>query len=237
MPVTINSINYSSGTLSLSSLNSETTVYQYGPAPSDAIVEGYISLQNIQTGDIVVITVYISVDGTNYVVYLQNTIAAPVSMPVVRIHTVQLFPNMLMKVTINQIWGRPGRIRTTSPRRCCRRERDSVPDTDRRRRGRRHTDHSHAVHALRLGGRQRGVRIRVEDHLRPVADLDTSLRPLRAGWRRAGARPAAGRPELITANQLIELALATCMPLPITIRGITGPLPLPIRDDPAVSAE
>jgi len=26
---------------------------------------------------------------------------------------------------------------------------------------------------------------------------------------------------LITANQLIELALATCMPLPITIRGIT----------------
>jgi hypothetical protein len=107
MPVTINSINYASGTLSLSSLNSETAVYQFGPAPTDAIVEGYISLQNLQTGDIVVITVYISVDGTNYVVYLQNTIAAPVSMPVVRIHTVQLFPNMLMKVTINQISGTP----------------------------------------------------------------------------------------------------------------------------------
>jgi len=107
MPVTINSINYASGTLSLSSLNSETAVYQFGPAPSDTIVEGYISLQNLQTGDIVVITVYISVDGTNYVVYLQNTIAAPVSMPVVRIHTVQLFPNMLMKVTINQISGTP----------------------------------------------------------------------------------------------------------------------------------
>jgi len=105
MPVTINSISYSNGTLSLSSLNTETTVFSYSGGQTDAIIEGWISLQNMQSGDITIVTVYVTVDGTNYYVFLQRTFAGPVNSPILRIHTLQIPPNMGIKVTINQISG------------------------------------------------------------------------------------------------------------------------------------
>jgi len=107
MPVTINSISYSNGTLTLSSLNTETTVFSYSGGQTTVIIEGWISLQNMQTGDITIVTVYITVDGTNYYVFLQRTFAGPVDMPILRIHTIQIPPGMGIKITINQITGTP----------------------------------------------------------------------------------------------------------------------------------
>jgi hypothetical protein len=105
MPVVINSIGYSNGTLSLSSLNTETTVFSFSGGSTDAIIEGWISLQNMQSGDITTVTVYVTVDGTNYYVFLQRTFAGPVSNPIMRIHTLQIPPGMGIKVTINQVSG------------------------------------------------------------------------------------------------------------------------------------
>jgi len=65
MPVVINSISYSNGTLSLSSLNTETTVFSYSGGQTDAIIEGWISLHNMHCGDIPYVTVYFTVDVTN----------------------------------------------------------------------------------------------------------------------------------------------------------------------------
>ena len=107
MPVVINSITYSSGTLSLSSLNSETTVFSLSGQQVDTIIEGWISMQNMQKGDITVVTVYITVDGTNYYPFLKHTIIGPADNPIVRIHTIQIPPNMGIKVTINQLTGTP----------------------------------------------------------------------------------------------------------------------------------
>ena len=107
MPVTINSINYASGSVTPSALNTETTVYTVSGLPSTAIVEGYISLQNMQVGDIVTITVYITVDGTNYYPFLRWTTPGPLAVPIIRIHALQIFPGMGLKVTINQIAGTP----------------------------------------------------------------------------------------------------------------------------------
>ncbi len=105
MPVTLNSISYSNGTLSLSSLNTETTVFSYSGGQTDAIIEGYISMQNMQKGDITIVNVYITVDGTNYYLFLKHVIIGPPDMPIVRIHTLQIPPGMGIKVTINQITG------------------------------------------------------------------------------------------------------------------------------------
>ncbi|MGC8584271.1 MAG: hypothetical protein ACP5MH_11195 [Thermoproteus sp.] len=53
------------------------------------------------------INVYIAVDGTNYYLFLSHTTTGPSSMPVVRIHAIQLLPGMGIKVTVNQVSGTP----------------------------------------------------------------------------------------------------------------------------------
>ena len=105
MPVIITSKTEYVGTASPSSLNSETTIVEFGPETDTFIVEGWIDLSQLQSGDTVVIKVYVAVDGTNYHTYATATYYGPVSDPVVRIYSMQLCKSMKFKVTITQTTG------------------------------------------------------------------------------------------------------------------------------------
>jgi hypothetical protein len=105
MPVVIASKTRYSGTVSPPALNTETTVVEVGAQSDDYIVEGWIDLGALQSGDTVVIKVYVAVDGVNYRTYVTVSYAGPVSDPIIRFHGVQLLYNMMFKVTITQTSG------------------------------------------------------------------------------------------------------------------------------------
>jgi len=83
----------------------ETNVVSYTAQASDYIPELYLSLQNITTGDTVVVTEYLSVDGTNYEIYYQNTFTGAQTFNTLRFHGKLLELNMLYKVTVKQTGG------------------------------------------------------------------------------------------------------------------------------------
>jgi hypothetical protein len=105
MPVVIASKTRYSGTVSPSALNTETTVVEVGAQSDDYIVEGWIDLGALQSGDTVVIKVYVAVDGVNYRTYATVSYTGPVSDPIIRIHSTQLLYNMKFKVAITQTSG------------------------------------------------------------------------------------------------------------------------------------
>jgi hypothetical protein len=88
-----------------SALNTETTVLEIAGASDDYMVEGYLDLSALQSGDTLVVKEYISVDGQNYWTFLTVTYNGPVSDPIIRFHTKTLLYNMKYKVTINQTAG------------------------------------------------------------------------------------------------------------------------------------
>jgi hypothetical protein len=105
MPVVIASKTEYTGTVTPSALNTETTVIEV-PGQSDTyIVEGWIDLSQLQSGDTVVIKIYVAVDGVNYYTYATVTYSGPVSDPIIRIHSMQLCKSMKFKVTITQTAG------------------------------------------------------------------------------------------------------------------------------------
>jgi hypothetical protein len=105
MPVVIASKTEYTGTVTPSDLYAETTVIEV-PGQSDTyIVEGWIDLGALQSGDTVVIKIYVAVDGVNYRTYATVTYSGPVPDPIIRIHSMQLCKNMRFKVTITQIAG------------------------------------------------------------------------------------------------------------------------------------
>jgi hypothetical protein len=96
-----------SGTLALDSLNVETTVVEIDGATDDYTVEGYIDLGELQDGDVVIITEYIAVDGTNFRKFVDLTVTGAPERPIIRFHAKNLLASMKYKVTINQIAGTP----------------------------------------------------------------------------------------------------------------------------------
>jgi hypothetical protein len=88
-----------------SALNTETDLVNIGDQTDDYIVEGAVSLQNLASGDTVVIKVYIAVDGVNQKPVDIWTFTGAQSVPVVRIvaHTVPY--NGKFRVTVNQTAG------------------------------------------------------------------------------------------------------------------------------------
>jgi hypothetical protein len=105
MPVVIASKTEYTGTVTPSALNTETTVIEV-PAQSDTyIVEGWINLSQLQSGDTVVIKIYVAVDGVNYYTYATVAYNGPVPDPIIRVHSMQLCKNMKFKVTITQTAG------------------------------------------------------------------------------------------------------------------------------------
>jgi hypothetical protein len=105
VPVVVASKTRYSGTASPTALNTETTVVEITGASDDYIVEGYIDLSQLASGDAVEVREYIAVDGVNYRLYARVTYSGPVSEPVIRFHAKTLLYNMKYKVTIIQTSG------------------------------------------------------------------------------------------------------------------------------------
>jgi len=105
MPIIIASKTRYTGTVSPSALNTETTVVEITGATDDYIVEGYIDLSQLASGDVVEVREYIAVDGINYSLYVKATYSGPGSEPVVRFHAKTLLYNMKYKVTVVQTRG------------------------------------------------------------------------------------------------------------------------------------
>jgi len=105
MPVVVASKTKYYGTVTPSALNTETTVVEIGAQSDDYIVEGYIDVSQLQTGDALEIREYIAVDGSNYQLFIRTTLSGPVSEPVIRFHAKTLLAFMKYKVTIVQTSG------------------------------------------------------------------------------------------------------------------------------------
>jgi len=105
LPVVISSKTEYTGTATPSALNTETTVIEITAQSDTYIVEGWLDLGNLASGDTVVIKVYVAVDGTNYRTYATATYSYPVTDPIIRFHSTQLCKNMKYKVTITQTSG------------------------------------------------------------------------------------------------------------------------------------
>jgi hypothetical protein len=94
-----------SGTVTPTALNTETVVVDIGAQADDYMVEGYIDLSALASGDTVIVKEYIAVDGVNLRLFAQATYSGPVSEPIIRFHTKQLLYNMKYRVTITQTAG------------------------------------------------------------------------------------------------------------------------------------
>jgi hypothetical protein len=105
MPVRIRYKTRYQGSVTPSALNTETDIINLGSQPDDYIVEGYISLKNLASGDTVIIRVYMSADGTTQDKSDEMTLSGPVSIPIVRIPATTLPYNGLFRVTVTQTAG------------------------------------------------------------------------------------------------------------------------------------
>ena len=103
MPVRVASRTIYSGSVSPTALNTETTVVDIPTQSEFYIVEGYIDLSALASGDAVVVKEYMAVDGVNLRLFAQASFSGPVSEPVIRLHT-KTFKNKY-KVTITQTSG------------------------------------------------------------------------------------------------------------------------------------
>jgi len=86
-------------------LGTETDIINLPDQADDYIIEGQISLQNMATGDSVVIRVYIAVDGVTQVKSDEMTFADAQDIPVVRVVAHTLLYNAKFRVTITQTAG------------------------------------------------------------------------------------------------------------------------------------
>jgi len=105
MPVRIRYKTRYQGSVTPSALNTETNVINLESQPDDYIVEGYISLKNLASGDTVIIRVYMSADGVTQDKSDEMTLSGPVSVPIVRIPATTLPYNGLFRVTVTQTAG------------------------------------------------------------------------------------------------------------------------------------
>jgi len=95
-----------SGSVSPSSLNSEVIVVEItGDGEHPFMVEGWFDLSPLQSGDTVVLTEYVSVDGSGYGVYLSSEFSGAQEMPVIHFHMRSFLPDQKYKLTINQTAG------------------------------------------------------------------------------------------------------------------------------------
>jgi len=105
VPVRIGAKYDYTGTVTPSALNAETTVVEVGAQSDDYIVEGWLDVSALASGDALVVTEYVAVDGTNYRVFAQVSLSGAQPFPVLRFHAKLLHKNMKYKATINQTAG------------------------------------------------------------------------------------------------------------------------------------
>jgi hypothetical protein len=106
MTVVIATKTDTAATLTLTALNTETILFNISAAQSDDyLVEGYVDLVNLATGDTLIVTEYLAIDGTNYRIFNQVTYNGAIANPAVRFYTKMFYSGMLYKVTLNQTAG------------------------------------------------------------------------------------------------------------------------------------
>jgi hypothetical protein len=105
MPVIIASKTDYAGNVTLSDLNVETDVVNIGAQSEDYIVEGYLDLSGLQSGDTLEVREYIAVDGTNLRRFLMATCIGPQDDPIIRFHAKVLYKTCLYRVTVKQTAG------------------------------------------------------------------------------------------------------------------------------------
>jgi hypothetical protein len=105
MPIIVASKTPYTGSVTPSSLNTETTVIEITAQTDDYIVEGWIDLGNLASGDTVVVKEYVAIDGTNYRLYVSVTYSGAVDCPAIRFHAKFFTNNMKYKVTVTQTAG------------------------------------------------------------------------------------------------------------------------------------
>jgi hypothetical protein len=105
MPVRIRTKSRLQGSVTPTALNQETDIINLADQTDDYIVEGQISLQNMASGDAVVIKTYIAVDGTNQKQVDQITLKDAQTIPVVRVPSCTVAYNGKFRVTLTQTSG------------------------------------------------------------------------------------------------------------------------------------
>jgi hypothetical protein len=110
MPVRIRAKNRLQGSVTPSDLNVETDIVNFENQTDDYIVEGFISLRNLQVGDAVIIRNYVAVDGTNQDKSDEATFDGVQLVPVVRIPALTLAYNAKFRITVTQTSGTPRAI-------------------------------------------------------------------------------------------------------------------------------
>lgn len=84
--VSVNSIADTSGTATLTSGAATTYIMIPGAQAQHYVVEGYIDLSVMVSGDGLIITEDIEIDGSNYRSYNSQTFIASQSLPMLRLH-------------------------------------------------------------------------------------------------------------------------------------------------------
>ena len=105
MPVVVESKSRFYGAVTPSDLNMEAMVVEIPAQSDDYIVEGYVDLSSLESGDAVIVREYVAADGANYRLFLSTRFDGPVSEPVIRFHSKTLLSFMKYKVTVEQVSG------------------------------------------------------------------------------------------------------------------------------------
>jgi len=105
MTVVISSKDVISGTATPTELGSPVVLVNIPSQPDEYIIEGYIDLSQMLTGDEVIIEEFIAVDGSNQQLLTKSKYANAQAEPIIRFHSKTIKRDALYKVQITQIAG------------------------------------------------------------------------------------------------------------------------------------
>jgi len=105
MPVRIREKVRVQGSVTPPALNTETDLINLADQTDDYIIEGQIDLSKLASGDVVVIRVYIAVDGVNQRLSDEITFSGAQAVPIVRIMAHTILYNGKFRVTVTQTAG------------------------------------------------------------------------------------------------------------------------------------
>jgi hypothetical protein len=105
MPVRIKSKTRVQGSVTPTALNTETEILDLADQSDDFILEGFISLRELASGDVVILRMYIAVDGATRELADEIMVSGPVTPSILRIPAMTLAYNSKPRVTVTQTSG------------------------------------------------------------------------------------------------------------------------------------
>jgi len=105
LPVRIREKVRSQASVTPTALNTETDLINLADQTDDYIIEGQIDISELAAGDVVVIKVYIAVDGVNQRLSDEMTFSGAQANPVVRVMAHTIPYNGKFRVTVTQTDG------------------------------------------------------------------------------------------------------------------------------------